>query len=69
MTEWLNDKLIKKTYRYKFTQEFLKKTLGMKGNITGNGLWSGRSPNDDKAGVSPDTDIYFIETEEEQDSQ
>ena len=57
--------LIKKTYRYKFTQKELKKKLGMKGNLSEGGLWEGRSPHQVEQGKKQDEDVYFIESEEE----
>jgi len=50
--------------RYVFTAEELKKALGIEGNITGMGLWSGRCPNDVEDGVSPDVERWFIQTED-----
>lgn len=59
----MNEKII--TRRYIFSQAELKKKLELEGDTIRNiGLWSGRSPNDEEEGVSPDTDTYFIETEE-----
>jgi hypothetical protein len=50
--------------RYEITSGELKKSLGIEGEITGINLWSGRSPNDEERGVSPDKDIWEINTTE-----
>ena len=50
--------------RYVFTSKEIKKALGIEGNITDIGLWSGRSPNDEENGLSQDTDKWFIQTED-----
>lgn len=60
----MKENIIKTTRRYKFTQGEIKKKLGIKGSLYQSGLWEGRSPNDVKHGVSEDSEIFYIETEE-----
>ncbi len=60
--------LIKKTYRYKFTETEICKKLGLKGKIRGDGLWEGQSPhNEGVNGFDPNLWIYYIETTVEKD--
>jgi len=62
------DHLIKKTYRYKFSEHEICKKLGLKGKIKADGLWSGQSPHDEQTnGFDPKKWIYFIETTEDDD--
>ena len=49
--------------RYNFTQKQLKEKLKLEGDITKIQLWSGRSPNMVKDGISQDVDLWAFETE------
>lgn len=50
---------------YKITSRELRDILKIKGEIITISLFSGRSPDDEEKGVSPDKDIWEIQTEEQ----
>ncbi len=64
------DNLIKKTYRYKFTEAQIIKKLGLKGKIKADGLWEGQSPHDEETnGFDQNKWIYYVETTEEPEDE
>jgi hypothetical protein len=50
--------------QYIITSKELKKQMEIKGEITGIGLWRGRSPDEIEKGKSPDLDEWEIRTTE-----
>lgn len=56
----------KQVRRHIVTQKEIKKALGFgeNENITGIGLYSGRSPNQEKENAPKDDEEYYITTEE-----
>jgi hypothetical protein len=56
--------IIKLERRYYITSKKIRELFDIKGEIIQVGLWSGRSPNDVVNKVSPDNDVWFIETKE-----
>ena len=50
--------------RYEISSGELKKALGIEGEIISINLWCGRSSNDIDKGVSPDKDVWEINTTE-----
>ena len=46
------------------TSAELRRFLDLKGEILSIGLYRGRSPNDEEAGVSPEKDEWYINTRE-----
>ena len=53
-----------KKRKYTFTKKELVEKLSLKGTPIQFGLWSGRSPNDEGAGILDDHETWYIDCEE-----